>query len=319
MVRKRTRGFTLIELLVVIAIIAILIALLLPAVQQAREAARRSQCKNHLKQLGLAFHNYHDVHDRFPPRGVAGGVGVAQQVNRAWCWASMLLPYLDQAPLYQQIQVGQTNLVPQDPANMTDVNDYLTAALNTPESLFTTKIPVFNCPSATGGDHNPYHKNMATLMYGINSQLAAVLNANNIIFASRPISDVTDGTSNTILAGEKSLLRAPFVAIGAVWGALQFDCGPPTAIVAPHADMNTPFDGTLNDATKCFVENSVNLATRAAAASAHAGGAHFLMCDGSVRFISENIESNPVKPGILGNFVYQNLYNIDDGNSVGDF
>src|SRR4051812_45031967 len=117
--RSRTRpGFTLIELLVVIAIIAILIALLLPAVQQAREAARRTQCKNHLKQLGLAFHNYESTFSRFPGAlywvtqtgSAANGIGegmynqpVGQENLDGHLWTEMLLPFLDQAPLYNGI------------------------------------------------------------------------------------------------------------------------------------------------------------------------------------------------------------------------
>jgi len=101
---KRKRGFTLIELLVVIAIIAILIALLLPAVQQAREAARRSQCKNNLKQIGLALHNYHDNFRMFPPgdvRRLYGGV--SSWTTSMIGWIPRILPFLDQAVIYNQI------------------------------------------------------------------------------------------------------------------------------------------------------------------------------------------------------------------------
>src|SRR6188472_548040 len=100
------RGFTLIELLVVIAIIAILIALLLPAVQQAREAARRSQCKNNLKQLGLALHNYHDTSNTLPPGWIAVPTmsGNTNASAPCWGWGTMILPGLDQAPLYSSMQ-----------------------------------------------------------------------------------------------------------------------------------------------------------------------------------------------------------------------
>src|SRR5690606_35270992 len=141
--RVRRTGFTLIELLVVIAIIAILIALLLPAVQQAREAARRTQCKNNMKQKGPAVHNYHDVFGMFPPAGTADGVGNNMNQNDAWGWPIRLLPYIDQGPLYNQIDPGSTSRVPRDPANMTDVNDYRTAAAGTQEALFATVIPGF--------------------------------------------------------------------------------------------------------------------------------------------------------------------------------
>src|SRR5205809_2892375 len=100
----RRSAFTLIELLVVIAIIAVLVALLLPAVQQAREAARRSQCKNNLKQIGLALQNYHSSANRFPPGYVAGATYPA--TSNGWGWSAMILPYLDQAPLYRKINFG---------------------------------------------------------------------------------------------------------------------------------------------------------------------------------------------------------------------
>jgi prepilin-type N-terminal cleavage/methylation domain-containing protein len=133
---SRRRGFTLIELLVVIAIIAILIALLLPAVQQAREAARRTQCKNNMKQIGLAYHNYHDVFGEFPRCAiidveVAGGMRFTRTTMN---WAISILPYIDQAPLYNQINV---NLSVYDPVNTPAV-----AAI----------IPMYVCPSTPRTD-----------------------------------------------------------------------------------------------------------------------------------------------------------------------
>src|SRR6202008_4030252 len=119
-VQRRARGFTLIELLVVIAIIAILIALLLPAVQQAREAARRTQCKNNMKQIGLAFHNYHDVYNRFPQPamiGVTVSSGLIIRSGASWC--TMLLPYIEQANAYNQYN---SNTSPFDPVNAAAVS-----------------------------------------------------------------------------------------------------------------------------------------------------------------------------------------------------
>lgn len=317
--RRASSGFTLIELLVVIAIIAILIALLLPAVQQAREAARRTQCKNHLKQFGLAMHNYHDTHKRFPPASVKGGVGANQDSPYGWTWTMMLLPYVDQAPLYNQIGVGQGPNIPS--TNLANANDYTTATAGSIEKLFTTTIPMFLCPSASGANVNKHEKMLGTLMYAMNNQIATVPNPPK----ATPIGDITDGTSNTILMGEKALMDSPFVSIGASWAGSKI-CGPTVLarihIVAAQNNMNVPFDGTNDTATNCFNENTspVNRVTRAVAASAHTGGVHFLMCDGSVRFISENIAADPVTPsGGGGLYLYQNLYNLSDRQTIGDF
>ena len=127
---RKSNGFTLIELLVVIAIIAILIALLLPAVQQAREAARRTQCKNAMKQIGLAFHNYHDVYGKFPQPSILGlTVTTGMKMTSAVSWETALLPYIDQAPVFN---IFDTNRAIFDPANAAAVK---------------TVIPVYLCPS----------------------------------------------------------------------------------------------------------------------------------------------------------------------------
>lgn len=318
--RRRRSAFTLIELLVVIAIIAILIALLLPAVQQARESARRTQCRNNLKQFGLAMHNYHDTHKRFPPAATAGGAGNNQDVAGGWPWSMMILPYVDQAPLYNQIGVGSTLRVPMNPANLSNVNDYTSANAGTPEKLLTTTIPMFLCPSASGDVVNKHEKKLGTLMYATNNQITTVPNPPK----ATPIGDITDGTSNTILMGEKALMDAPFVSIGATWGMAKA-CQFRIHIVAAQNNMNVPFDGTNDAATNCFLENQppavpVNQVTRAVATSAHAGGVHFLMCDGTVKFISENIQADPVTPNNgSGNYLYQNLFNLGDRNPIGEY
>lgn len=321
---RRQRGFTLIELLVVIAIIAILIALLLPAVQQAREAARRNQCKNNMKQLGLAFHNYHDVFNMFPPAGTVSvpiatvsGSQTSMDKVHAWPWPMRILPYLDQTPLYNQIGVGESSVtVPANSSNMGATNNYATANNGTIEKLLTTTLPVYLCPSAPGGQTlNKYQHNLGTLMYAMNSTIAVIPNGASPY--TRNIADVLDGTSNTILAGEKALMDAPFVSIGATWASFRA-CGSRIGIVHHTSAMNTPFDGTHDAANFCYSENTPNDVTRAVMASAHVGGAHILLCDGSVRFLSENVQDDPSNV-LTGNYVYQNLFNLDDGNPIGEF
>lgn len=135
------RGFTLIELLVVIAIIAVLIALLLPAVQQARESARRSQCRNNLKQIGLAMHNYHDVYNRFPLPSILAGVAASGSIAGTNVWSLAILPYMDQAPVYNRYD---TNYSAWDARNQeagqTVIESYLCPTAPTP-SRVTSTIP----------------------------------------------------------------------------------------------------------------------------------------------------------------------------------
>src|SRR5262245_47588566 len=134
--KRTSQGFTLIELLVVIAIIAVLVALLLPAVQQAREAARRSQCKNNLKQIGLAMHNYHEMASSFPPETIwsfdptGTGTGPNKQ-PRNYTWLVMLLPYLDQAPLYNAINFSLP----------------IWGQMAAGKSIAGTQLPILACPS----------------------------------------------------------------------------------------------------------------------------------------------------------------------------
>ena len=139
-VNWRRRGFTLIELLVVIAIIAVLVALLLPAVQQAREAARRSSCKNNLKQIGLALHNYHETYGCFPQAAIWRSTGISAGNQRNYSWLCMLLPQLDQQPIFNQINFnlpGWTQLI--QPGNRT---------------LISIDFPVIHCPSDPGFQGN---------------------------------------------------------------------------------------------------------------------------------------------------------------------
>jgi len=208
--RQKRRGFTLIELLVVIAIIAILIALLLPAVQQAREAARRSQCKNNLKQIGLALHNYHDVFSTFPPGwiGVENGLP-SPEGESGFAWGTMILPYLDQAPLYNQF------------------NYTLAMDLAPNRGVLDNYLDVFSCPSDpkpntfTIQDRNSTDVELAVSNYvGVfgTTEIHDCENApgtapvtssgqcvsDGVFFHNSRIKmrDIIDGTSSTLMVGE---------------------------------------------------------------------------------------------------------------------
>ena len=211
--KVRNRAFTLIELLVVIAIIAILIALLLPAVQQAREAARRSDCKNKLKQLGLGMHNYHETHNTFPPGFVQPKVinGVGQgTATGAWGWGTYILPFIDQAPLYKKLNTNE------GPENATVVN----GSSNT--SLVATVLPAFRCPSDLGENQlaagagtwgtSNYVGNFGVSLPKQTAGFAGGSAAKNVqgIYGENTkirIKDMRDGTTNTAMALERRMPR----------------------------------------------------------------------------------------------------------------
>jgi prepilin-type N-terminal cleavage/methylation domain-containing protein len=297
--RNRSRGFTLIELLVVIAIIAILIALLLPAVQQAREAARRTECKNHLHQFGLAFHNYHDAFNCFP----MGNGG-----NRFSPHAA-ILAYLDQGPLYNRIDF---NVRPNH------ANNAFVAA-QTP--------PVFRCPSdidglpAALGGRNNYWTNIGTsVLNGLPST-----NPGNPNFGFPPqngalvtgkcnkFRDIVDGTSSTALMSEKRLGDGSNGIITPETDDFLSNDSPVDADEARNmcralditnlatqgvSNVGAPWLGADNDTTYYMHILTPNDRTcrfpvpgrmAGTANSLHEGGVHTLLCDGSVRFVSENI------------------------------
>lgn len=289
-------AFTLIELLVVIAIIAILIALLLPAVQQAREAARRSTCKNNLKQIGLALHNYHETHNVFPSGwiGVDSGLPDVEGGN-GFGWAAMLLPMLDQAPLYKQL----------------DTSASVIATSNA--TARTTMLPMFRCPSDPspeswdiGEEGNPTNilANLPSANYvgnfgtdelddceSVAPGSSCISNGTFYHNSSVRIRDIVDGTSNTYMTGE----RRTDTNLGwhSTWVGVVPEGEEAFARILAAADHGP------NDPTSHFDDFG----------SRHVGGTHFLFGDGRVRFVGENIN--------LG--VYQSLATISAGEVVGEF
>ena len=301
-VLKRRDGFTLIELLVVIAIIAILIALLLPAVQQAREAARRSQCKNNLKQIGLALHNYHDTHNVFPPGFLEG---------HGWTASAFLLPFVDQAPLYQQLNVnGPINL-----ANTTILG------------LARTPLPGFLCPSSP--EPNPQQNPDIAVVVGGTTYRIAVSNyvpiggqndlrcnssttsQTGLFFANSKINfaSITDGSSNTFAYAERTTRG---VTNGGTWAAVRTDAGG-SNFCGPN-NYESIRDGTIPTRNGWAMINGTGY--QFGPSSLHVGGAHFLMGDGAVRFVSENIDAvNNTTPMST----YQKLGCRNDGEVIGEF
>ena len=335
--RLRRPAFTLIELLVVIAIIAILIALLLPAVQQAREAARRSQCRNNLKQLGLAIHNYHDLFDRMP----IGYIDTATPTNAAtqdggWSWAAQILPQLDQAPLFNQFnfRVHPHGKLANETGN--------TIAGATPLAVYTcpsdvkpnTRKSGSSDPTATS-TANGVVEAAATSSYVGNSgpfnaqfcdqavpgyQSVRSVGAFRVNLGLR-LRDFTDGLSNSMLVGETQWNQTRNnLLYGSVQNAGGADCTDLSEYrTNPYNHLRST--NTFMNATAVVYPNKYFTAF----ASVHIGGMHVLMGDGSVRFLSEyidNTSTNFTDPGITANGpygLYQRLSAIADGQPVGDF
>ena len=334
---RRQRGFTLIELLVVIAIIAVLIALLLPAVQQAREAARRTQCKNNMKQLGLAMHNYESTHKRFPSGGKGIDFGQINMFAFSSSFYQAILPYTDQAPVYAQFNFSlhYSNAVNQAPAK-TKITAFLcpTNASTQPDTLgygYADYMPVpFVDVDASSGLRNGQN---GTAGGANGSSLGATVEGVLGLYGN-PVAAVLDGLSNTVAIFESSgrlgnsVGKYPqgFYLSGAPgWDSTQMPgsktqpdrwadgdsgagvSGPPNAVAGAIQLINnnkTPLGGgagcpwTVNN---CGPNNEPF--------SLHVGGCHATMGDGSVRFISENSDWHIIR-AICGR---------NDGVVVGDF
>ena len=321
MVRPRARriGFTLIELLVVIAIIAVLIALLLPAVQQAREAARRTQCKNNLKQLGLALHNYHDTYLRFP--SAFGSQSLNGSGGERWGhsqWVA-LLPYFDQAPLY-----NQWNFL----ADNEGWDGNVTISRN-------AVIPALKCPSSSLPDRSP--NNFPTAHYfgiqgavpygpftdsaGLNDQTSSwgyTSGRGMVVWGGKNIAACTDGTSNTLIEGEISSYvfnaagqkddRRPSRNWSWAMGGLSGwrDWAPATCTVTVRYAPNSQVLGQNGLVWSAWDDAS---GSNCPLTSAHTGGVHGLLTDGTVRFFSNNID--------MGTLTLLSVR--DDGRPVGEF
>jgi len=320
MSRRKVRGFTLIELLVVIAIIGILVALLLPAVQQAREAARRTQCKNNLKQFGLAIHNYHDTHNAIPIAGTNWGPDQGStptwQTNACVGWKVRCLPFMDQSPIYNELDWSTSKptsayggnpsgFLPEqilsDGRPARDHNfPFMLCPSDVSENRFIGGWAQSNYTGSPGSQRfnsidtncQPYLQFIQPLPAGNvhfvdttnPAQLSGLFGRLGVTVGLR---DITDGASNTIMVGE----TLP-------------DCSDHSAgwwIYNGHGNTHASTAVKINDMTTCDVKSPSQILWPSCAnksgnwnidhgfRSRHTGGAHFLIADGSVRFLSENI------------------------------
>ena len=300
--RRERRGFTLIELLVVIAIIAILISLLLPAVQQAREAARRTQCRNNLLQIGLALQNYEMAHECLPP-GVVNETGPIQNVTQGYhvSWAVQILPFIDQPNIYNHwdFSVG--------------VYDKKNEAANIQEIL------IYKCPSSSMGTFNGCN------YAGCHNDKETPIDVDNngVLFLNSSIryDQITDGSSQTIFVGEKEAANlAAQTAVGGNVTALPSGWASGTNVTLRNtAGINLDSKKSFgipgpNPQPPPIAESGqpgVNAPVVGSFSSPHVGGAHFLFGDGRVQFMSENMDPQ----------TFANMGNRADGampNPVGE-
>ncbi|QDT44860.1 Type II secretion system protein G precursor [Gimesia alba] len=303
--RKQDRpprsAFTLIELLVVIAIIAILIALLLPAVQQAREAARRSTCKNNLKQLGLALHNYHETHRLFPPGMIYRVVTTSSPGGKRTPFCVHLLPYIDQANIY--------NLYDHDQNWHATVHDPQPAG----NGVRLVPIPVWQCPTdresiwsanPDGSIRGNYAVNWGQGTFGNQIKPSPFRNT----FGAR-MRDITDGSSNTLAMME--MLKPETSADD--YRAWIWNDEPESVVmtrVGPNSSAPDLVTHCVSETGRLPCTGGISANSRSnASRSLHVGGVHALLCDGAVRFISENIDLN----------TWQSLSSMSGGEVIGEF
>jgi prepilin-type N-terminal cleavage/methylation domain-containing protein/prepilin-type processing-associated H-X9-DG protein len=295
--RGPRRAFTLIELLVVIAIIAILIGLLVPAVQKVREAAARLKCSNNLKQMGLAMHMYQDTNNQLPAGWVTT---LSSKPSPGWSWSTLILPYIEQDNVFKALNPDLTGLTKMPPSNDPVYGPTLTLTL-----------PIFRCPSDTGPALNGLLQSYGRSNYVVNREVTGPDVNNNP--TQLTIQRIYDGSSNTILVGERDSLRN----IAAIWTgrssvtSASFEGRPGQGLNLPYPGTPPPPTGTGNCARLGF--NSL-----------HTSGCNFLLGDGSVHFVNNGIPADPSAdacafPAATGNFVFQNLIHPADGNPVGDF
>ncbi len=311
--RRVSKGFTLIELLVVIAIIAVLIALLLPAVQQAREAARRTQCKNNMKQIGLAMHNYEGTYGCWP-------IGSFNPLDRIPNWRLQIFPYFDQAPLFNSMNFTLTFMGSQVNTNTTTLSNKVLATYVCPSS------PLDPCADLTNNSQHIQtpmyvgisggYPDVAGRVVGSSSNYGGFYTNNGLLLHNETtrIRDAVDGTSNVMIVAEQSgRIGTQDIRSGYYGGYTGTSFG-------GAVSGSTPNNSDSWSVGLTSVQYKINSPTTAGGSdnpwdantvinSFHSGGIHGLLADGSVRFISNNVDFNTLV----------NLCSKNDGVPMGDF
>ena len=322
MKNRKRHGFTLVELLVVIAIIGILIAMLLPAVQAAREAARRMQCANNLKQIGLALHNYHSTYNCFPY--YASDTTVVAGGGHMPSWMLSILPYVEQGMMFDKVDMNEVSLR-WNPANASALLSQYYAFMDCPSSSLPdmcvdtyvataneVMAPCYVGISGSAPGSDSWYSAFGVGTLSTNGALAPYIRVN--------IGSITDGSSNTIMVGEQSEWCYDVNGtkkdcrscdmFGFAQGASR------EGSLADHGGIFRPFNTTVvryrvnfNTWEESGVEGKYNYGANRPLLSAHSGGAQATFADGSVRFLSEEIETETLF----------DLANRHDGNAVEKF
>ncbi|MDA1014042.1 MAG: DUF1559 domain-containing protein [Planctomycetota bacterium] len=289
----RRRGFTLVEFAVVAAIVAVTLSISLPAIQEARQQSRQLSCKNNLKQIGLALHNYHDVYGGFPPGWVSQNWSADTRAVAGW--QVSILPFIEQINVYKKFEFGLRS--------MPDANE-----------LLQTVIPVYRCPADATLAVNPFRDKYGTSNYSGNygdvrpprfglgresvhwpGAAESERRTNGMFWCNSMVRmrDITDGTSYTIFVGERGISSLAGIWAGAVRNRFEDD------VVTDCSDLSR-----LNESTTGF-------------SSSHPNGANLLRVDGSAFFLSNKVESRPAPQEPRGRMgVYQMLANRHDGNVI---
>jgi len=292
--RSRRRAFTLVELLVVVAIIGVLVALLLPAVQSAREAARRMKCQNNLKQLGIALHNYHDVYGSFPSGSIK---------SNQTSWHAFILPFIEQQALYNQFTFNQgayysgTNQIGRGANGLVRINGYLCPSSQADKMQTNTPPNNVNTPDLVNGVApftTHYYGSMGPKGSGLGGGTYNFRNVGQGGFGQQGIfevesrvriSEITDGTANTILVGENSYHDQQFGSRFRNW--MRGTDGNGTDSICGCRNIINAINTRI--AALSTVYNDIPMASH------HSSGANFVFCDGAVKFLSQNIDLGTYK------------------------